>query len=275
MSAFKGKVAIVSGASRGVGRGIAQVLGEAGATVYVTGRSVRGKPTTEGLPGTIDETAELISQAGGVGIAVRCDHCIDSQVEALFERVEDEQEGRLDLLVNNVWGGYEQYEHSKFDAPFWEQPLWRWHGMFVAGLRAHFTASRLAAPLMIERGRGLIVNISYGNGGKFLGSVLYDVAKHAVDRLAMGMAFELREHGIAALSLYPGFVRTERVVAGYKGDMSVTESPQFTGRAVLALATDPSVIHKSGMAFSACELAREYGFTDIDGKRPAELRVQS
>lgn len=274
MSALKGKVAIVTGASRGVGRGIAQVLGEAAATVYVTGRSVRGRPTTEGLPGTIDETAELVEAAGGVGVPVRCDHTVDSQVESLFQRVLDEQ-GRLDLLVNNAWGGYEQYDDAKFDLPFWEQPLWRWHGMFRAGLRTHFTASRLAARAMIERERGLILNISFGDGGKFLGSVLYDVAKNAVDRLTMGMGFELRNHGIPVLSLYPGFVRTERVMAGYRGDLSVTQSPQYTGRAVVALATDPCVIHKSGMAFSVAELAREYEFTDIDGKQHASVRLDS
>ncbi len=272
MPRLKGKVAVVTGASRGVGRGIAQELGEAGATVYVTGRSVRGGQTTDDLPGTIEETAELVGQAGGIGIAVRCDHTVDDQVEALFERVKGEQ-AHLDVLVNNVWGGYEKYGSAPFDAPFWEQPLWRWHGMFDAGVRAHYTTSRLAAPLMIAQGRGLIVNISFGDRQKYLSSLIYDVSKSAVDRLAMGMAHELREYNIAALSLYPGFTRTERVMAGYTGDLSVTESPRYTGRAVVALAADPDVLQKSGRAFPVGELAREYGFTDVDGRQPAPSRV--
>jgi len=273
MDELKGKISLVTGASRGVGRGIALALGEAGATVYVTGRSVRGGPTTDGLPGTIEETAELVDEAGGTGVPVCCDHTEDDQVAAVFERIGSEQ-GKLDLLVNNVWGGYERYHGETFDGPFWEQPLWRWQGMFDAGLRAAFTASRLAAPLMIERRRGLIVNISFGDRGKYLGTVMYDVAKHAVDRLAMGMAFELREYDVTALALYPGYVRTERVLEHYNVKMDVTQSPQFTGRAVVALAADPCVIYKSGMTFSVSELAGEYGFTDVDGRRPRACRLE-
>lgn len=273
MDELKGKVALVTGASRGVGRGVAQALGEAGAIVYVTGRSVRGGPTTDGLPGTIEETAELVNDGGGEGIAVLCDHTVDDQVGRLFTRIKGER-GKLDLVVNNAWGGYERYNGETFDAPFWEQPLWRWSGMFDAGLRAAYAVSRLAAPLMIERGRGLIVNISFGDRGKYLGTVVYDVAKHAVDRLAMGMAFELRDHGITALSLYPGYVRTERVLKHYDVKIGATQSPQYTGRAVVALAADPWVIYKSGMAFSVSELAEEYGFTDIDGRRPRPCRLE-
>src|SRR5436309_7480786 len=150
MTALRGRVAVVTGASRGVGRGIALALGEAGAVVYVTGRSEDGK-TTEGLPGTIRETAEAVTQRGGQGIAVRCDHTADAEVEALFARVSREK-GRLDLLVNNVWGGYEGHDWSRFGAPFWEQPVRHWSGMFEAGVRAHLVASRLAVPLLLSTG---------------------------------------------------------------------------------------------------------------------------
>jgi NAD(P)-dependent dehydrogenase (short-subunit alcohol dehydrogenase family) len=267
---LQGTIALVTGASRGVGRGIAGVLGEAGATVYVTGRSVRGAATTEDLPGTIDETAELVTAGGGTGIPVRCDHTVDAEVAALFERVRQEQ-GRLDLLVNNVWGGYEHYDTHRFDGPFWEQPLWYWEGMFGAGVRAHYLASRFAASLMLPHGRGLIINISSGDGQKYRGNLLYDVAKTAVDRLAVGIAHELRSSGIAALSLYPGFVRTERVMAVHAAhpfDLSTTETPVYTGRAVAALAADAEVMRWSGQVVKVGELARVYGFTDQDGTQP-------
>jgi NAD(P)-dependent dehydrogenase (short-subunit alcohol dehydrogenase family) len=164
------KVAVVTGASRGIGRGIALVLGEAAATVYVTGRSMRGS-TTENLAGSIDETMEAANARGGLVIQVRCDHTVDADVEALFRRVREEQ-GGLDLLVNNVWGGYEQYEFDRFTMPFWEQPLLHWHGMFEAGLRAHLVASRLAAPLMIAESSGLIVNTVAWDRDLYLGQSL-------------------------------------------------------------------------------------------------------
>src|SRR5213595_1631184 len=190
MAALRGKVAVVTGASRGVGKGIALALGEAAATVYVTGRSVDAG-TTEGLPGTIRETADAVTHRGGQGIAVRCDHTADAEVEALFARVKREQ-GRLDLLVNNAWGGYEQHDLSRFVAPFWEQPLRHWSGMFEAGVRAHLVASRLAVPLMFSAGRGLIVHTTAWDRDKYLGNLFYDVAKAAVNRMAFGMARELR-----------------------------------------------------------------------------------
>ena len=167
MQRLSGKVALVTGASRGAGRGIAQVLGEEGATVYVTGRSVRDGSVTEGRTGSIDQTAEMVTARGGVGIPVRCDHTVDAEVEALFEQIEQVQ-GRLDLLVNNVWGGYERYRDADFDAAFWQQPLWRWDRMFDAGVRAHYLASRLAAPLMIAQRSGLVVNTTFWDRGKCL-----------------------------------------------------------------------------------------------------------
>jgi NAD(P)-dependent dehydrogenase (short-subunit alcohol dehydrogenase family) len=269
------RVAVVTGASRGAGRAIAAVLGERGATVYLTARSVRGGATTEGLPGTVEEAAEEVSARGGVGIPVRTDHTDDAQVRSLFTRVAAEQ-GRLDLLVNNVWGGYEGYLDAAFDAPFWEQPLARWERMFVAGVRAHFTASALAAPLMLPRRGGLIVSTVAWAFGRFTGNVMYDTAKAAIIRMMFGMAQELRPHGVAAVALAPGFMRTERVLGVHAVspfDLSGTETPEYLGRAVAALAGDPRVMEKSGLVLTAGELAREYGFTDLDGGQPEPFRM--
>ena len=270
-----GKVAVVTGASRGGGRAIALALGEAGATVYVTGRSTRAAGTTERLPGTVDETAEGVTAGGGVGIPVRVDHTVDAEVEALFARVREEQ-GRLDLLVNNAWGGYEGYDGRTFDAPFWEQPTARWEAMFTAGVRTHFVAARLAAPSMIAQGAGLIVGTVAWAFGAYTGNLYYDVAKAAVIRMAFGMAEELRPHGVAAVAVAPGFMRTERVLAAHAAapfDLSGTESPAYLGRAIAALAADPDVIERSGRLLTAGELARAYGFTDVDGRQPEPFRL--
>lgn len=273
---LQGKVAIVTGASRGAGRAIAITLGEEGATVYVTGRSTSSGPTTEGLPGTIQETSAAVTERGGTGIPIRCDHTRDEEVEALFQRVRADQD-RLDILVNNVWGGYENHSGDAFTDPFWEQPPELWERMFVAGLRAHFMASRLAAPIMIPRRTGIIINIVAWAFGEYLGNLYYDVAKAATIRMAYGMAQELRPHEITAVALAPGFMRTERVLRAYEErpfDLSATESPEYLARAVAALAADEHVIHRSGSILTAGELAREYGFTDIDGRRPGPFRIE-
>jgi NAD(P)-dependent dehydrogenase (short-subunit alcohol dehydrogenase family) len=275
MPTLTNTVAVVTGASRGVGRAIAQVLGEAGATVYVTGRSSRAGARTENLSGTVEETAEEVTAHGGTGIGVRCDHTVDVEVEALFARVRQEQ-GRLDLLVNNAWGGYEQWDGAAFTLPFWEQPLRRWEGMFTAGVRAQLVASRFAAPLLIERGSGLIVSTIAWAYGEYLGNLFYDVAKAAIVRMVFGMARELRPHGVAAAALAPGFMRTERVMAEHAKspfDLSVTESPTYTGRAVAALAADREIMVKSGQVLTVGDLAREYGFTDVDGRQPPAFRI--
>ena len=267
-------VAVVTGATRGVGKGIALGLGEAGATVYVTGRTTTPGAAPGGLPGTIHETADEVSRLGGEGIAVRCDHSDDGDVAAVFRRVGDEQ-GRLDVLVNNVWGGYERfYDGSELDhGPFWEQPLKLWDSMHRIGVRAHYVASVHAAPMMVERRRGLIVNVSSYAAQTFIPPVAYGVAHAAIDRIAADMAQELREFGVAALSLYPGLVRTEAVLeAAQFFDLSNSESPQFVGRAVAALASDPGVMRRSGGWYFAAELAEEYGFTDVDGSGPRSLR---
>jgi NAD(P)-dependent dehydrogenase (short-subunit alcohol dehydrogenase family) len=273
MGGLSGQVALVTGASRGAGLGIAQELGAAGATVYVTGRSTRSGATTEGLPGTVEAAAEAVTARGGRGIAVACDHTDDAQVAELFARVSREQ-GRLDVLVNNVWGGYERYDGDAFARPFWEQPLAeRWQGMFVAGLRAHLVASQMGARLMLPARRGLIVSTIAWEREKYLGALPYDVAKHAIARAIWGMARELRRHGVAAIALAPGFMRTERVLAalGKPADdpdlLAQTESPAYAGRAVVALAGDPELLARSGRAYRVGDLAAEFGFTDADGRQ--------
>jgi dehydrogenase/reductase SDR family protein 1 len=271
-----GSVALVTGASRGVGRGIALALGVAGATVYVTGRTTDADPPGE-LPGTIDATVRDVTSAGGRGIAVRCDHRDDAQVDAVFTRIAAEHH-HLDLLVNNVWGGYERMVEDgvfRFAEPFWQQPLTRWDSMFGAGVRAHYVASAFAARLMVPRGRGLIVNISFFAAQKYLSNVAYGVSKAATDRLTRDCAHELRAHGVAVVSLYPGLVRTESVMrAAEYLDLSNSESPEFVGRAVAALAADPDVLRRSGEVLIAAALAREYGFTDLDGRTPRPLSVE-
>lgn len=275
MSTLRDKIALVTGASRGVGKGVALGLAEAGATIYITGRTVGERSGVGGLPGTIHQTVEEVNQRGGHGIAVRCDHGDDGEVRALFARITADH-GRLDILVNNVWGGYEHFwDGAAFwtEKGFWTMPLSRWEAMFQAGVRAHYLCSALAAPLMIQERSGLIVNISFFAAQKDDSGVIYGVAKAADDRMAACMAHDLREHNVAAISLYPGLVRTESVLrAAEHFDLSNSESPQFVGRAVAALAADPDIMRKSGQVLVAAELAVEYGFVDIDGRQPTSLR---
>lgn len=266
MPSLQDKVAVVTGASRGIGLGIAHELGLAGATVYVTGRSRAGQETTDDLPGTIDAAARLVTEVGGKGVVVACDHTDDAAVEALAERIREET-GRVDLLVNNVWGGYEQYDVATWTLPVWEQPIWRWDKMWETGVRAHYTTSRALLPLM-QRG-GLIVNISAGDDGKYLGDVQYDVAKAAIDRLGFALAHKLRPLGIHALTVHPGFTRTERVVSMISPEeLPQTHAARFVGRAVVALATDPDIAERNGGVFKAGQLGLDYGFTDVDGSQP-------
>lgn len=285
-SSLKDCVAVVTGASRGAGRGIAQELGAAGATVYVTGRSTREQPAgtygqlmalsgLDTLPGSIDETAEEVTRMGGRGIAVRCDHTREKEVAALFARVEREA-GRVDLLVNNAWGGHETF-NGVFEAPFWEHPLSNWDSMLDRGVRNHLLASRFAAPMMVRRRRGLIVTTTFWDRDRYLrGNLFYDLAKASMMRLAFGMAQELRPHGVASLAVSPGWMRTEFVLAGHKTDeahwheqpaLARTESPRYLGRAVVALARDAGVLDKSGSVHRVADLAREHGFTDVDGRQ--------
>jgi NAD(P)-dependent dehydrogenase (short-subunit alcohol dehydrogenase family) len=276
-------IALVTGASRGAGRGIARELGTAGATVYLSGRAIDGAPRRDGAPGTIDQTAREVTACGGHGIAVRCDHTVDSDVAALFDRIRNDH-GRLDLLVNNVWGGYETMSGPLPRVPFWEQSLAQWDGMFTAGVRAYLTASRLAVPLMLPQGRGLIVTTTANLAVlPYLRNIFYDLAKHAVARLTWAMAEELREHRIAAIAVAPGFMRTERVVEAFRraGAMEALDGPggpkettAYVGRAVVALTNDPQIIRKSGQLLEVGALAQEYGFTDQDGTQPQPFRIK-
>ena len=273
---LKDHIALVTGASRGVGKGVALGLGEAGATVYVTGRTVDAGTGPMGLPGTIHETADEINTLGGTGIAVQCDHTDDRQVEAVFEQIDREQ-GKIDLLVNNAWGGYENmFEHNEFTwpHPFWMQPLWRWDAMFQAGVRAQYVASVLASKRMVGQNKGLIANLSFWAAQKRIGNVAYSVAKAATDRMTFFMAEELRESHVAVISVYPGLVRTENVMrAAAFLDLSNSESPQFIGRAIATLASDPEVMKRTGTICIAAWVAQEYGFNDIDGKTPRPLSI--
>jgi NAD(P)-dependent dehydrogenase (short-subunit alcohol dehydrogenase family) len=257
MPDLSNQVALVTGASRGVGRGVALGLAHAGATVFATGRSIAQQSPEPGVT------------------AIVCDHTDDDAVAKVFRRIDDEH-GRLDILVNVAWGGYERMvEDGRFTwaAPFWEQPAWRWEAMVTAGVRAAFVASQQAARRMVPARRGLIVHVSSWAAQKFAGNVVYGLAKAATDRMAIDMAQQLKTHGVAVVSLYPGLVRTEAVLAAGVFDLSNSESPEFIGRAVAALAGDPDVVRRSGSVLVAAALADEYHFTDIDGRRPRPLTL--
>ena len=263
---LEGTVALVTGASRGGGKGIALVLGEQGATVYVTGRSVRGEPTTLSRPGTIDDTADEIRARGGDAVPLRCDHADDEQVRAVFDRISDEQ-GRLDLLVNNAWSGYEIGPDPSL--PFWEIEWRHWDLMFTGGLRATAFASRLAAPMMVRSRRGLIVNITWVLDRPH-GHAFYEVVKNGTNKLTEQLAEDLGPHGVTCLAVSPGFMRLERMQLSPE-EAAMTESAEFAGRAIAALAADPDVMTKSGRVFTTPALAKEYGFTDVDGSQQSEF----
>jgi NAD(P)-dependent dehydrogenase (short-subunit alcohol dehydrogenase family) len=254
---MKDTVAVVTGASRGVGRGIAAELSAMGATVYATGRTIQQAT----LPASVHR--------------VTLDHRDDDSVDALFARVESER-GKLDILVNSVWGGYERMvEGGQFTWPwpFWQQPRWRWTAMLDTGVRAALIASQNAAKRMVQEGRGLIVNVSHWAAQKHLGNTIYGVSKAATDKLTADMAAELLAHRVAVVSLYPGLVRTETVLAAGVFDLSNSESPEYQGRAVAALYNDPSLLKRTGRVVASAALGAELGFDDIDGKRQKPLTL--
>jgi NAD(P)-dependent dehydrogenase (short-subunit alcohol dehydrogenase family) len=277
MSSLAGKVAVVTGASRGIGKGIALALGAEGATVYVTGRTVA--PGSHPLPGTVGQTAAEVDRRGGKGIAVQVDHAADEQVAALFTRVRDEQ-GRLDILVNNAFALPEDLTEPR---PFWERPLSDWE-MVDVGVRSNFVAARHAAKIMVAQGCGLIVAISGYVGVTYTYGVVFGTCKSAVDRMARDMAIELQPHGVASLSLWQGLTLTERALRNLERDpamrkLTVTNpvigcSPEFPGRVIAALATDPELMKLSGGTFITAELAEDYAITDIDGRVIPSLRAE-
>jgi NAD(P)-dependent dehydrogenase (short-subunit alcohol dehydrogenase family) len=282
---LEGKVALVAGATRGAGRGIAVELGAAGATVYVTGRSTRGHPSEYARPETIEETAELVSALGGKGIAVQVDHLISEDVRKLVDRIRAEQ-GRLDILVNDIWGGEKLFEWNK---PVWEHDLTNGLRMLRLGIDTHLITAHYALPLLIERSGGLLVEVTDGtaeyNADHYRLSPFYDLAKVSVTRMAWAHAKDLAAHGATSVSLTPGWLRSEMMLEAYgvKEDnwrdatakvphFAISETPRFVGRAVAALAADPERSRWNGQSLSSGGLAQVYGFTDLDGSRPDAWR---
>lgn len=285
MGTLGGKVALVAGGTRGAGRGIAVELGGAGAVVFVSGRTTRGRPSEVGRPETIEETAELVTAAGGTGIAVPCDHLERDQVRELVARI-DRDYGRLDILVNDIWGA----EHLfSWTAPVWEHDLDDGLRLLRLAVDTHVLTSHYALPLVIRRPGGLVVEVTDGtaeyNAANYRVSYFYDLAKTAVIRMAYAQAQELRAYGGTAVALTPGWLRSEAMLDGFgvteatwrdalaaQPHFCISESPRYVGRAVAALAADPDVRRWTGRSLSSGGLARVYGFTDVDGSRPDAWR---
>src|SRR3954447_8039853 len=274
---LQGRVAVVAGGTRGAGRGIAVELGRAGATVYVTGRSTTDAPSELGRGETIQGTAQLVDAAGGTGIAVRCDHARIADVDALRARIEREG-GRLDLLVNDIWGGDSLVD---WGSPFWEHDLESGLYAWRNAVETHLITSHRLAPLLVARGSGLVIEVTDGDSDRYRGSLFYDLAKASAIRLALGQSCELAPRGVTAVSLTPGFLRSEAMLDHFGVDeqhwregvaqdphFALSETPAYVGRAVAALAADPEVARWNGQALSSWRLAREYGFRDDDGSQP-------
>ncbi len=275
MKSLAGKVAVVTGASRGIGKGIALALAEEGATVYVTGRTVR--PDAAALPGTVGETAAEVDRRGGKGVAVQVDHANDEQVAALFAQVAREQ-GRLDILVNNAIAIPKELTQP---GPFWDKPISNWE-MIDVGLRSNYVAAWHAARIMTPQKSGLIVALSGYVGVTYTYNVIFGTCKSGTDRMARDMAIELKPHNVASISLWQGFTYTERArenlktVPGMASQLNsaVGTSVEFPGRIIAALARDPAVMKRTGGTFIAAELAQEYGITDVDGRVIPSLRAE-
>lgn len=278
MSELGSGVALVAGATRGAGRAIAIELASAGLKVYVTGRSTRDVRSNMNRPETIEETVQMITARGGRAVAIQVDHTRVDQVAKLVQQIERDNDGRIDLLINDVWGGD---PFTVWGKPFWEQDLQIGLSMLNNAVTSHLITSHAVVPLMVRRGQGLVIEITDGVTDNWRGSFFYDLAKAAVNRLALGQAAELKPHGITALALSPGFLRSEAMLDHFgvsesnwrdaipkNQDFAVSETPYFIGRAVVALAQDPHVSARAGEVLATWNLAREYGFTDVDGTQP-------
>lgn len=276
---LSGRVCLVAGASRGLGRGIARALGEAGATVVVTGRSSEAGPRTDHRPETFEDTAREVEAAGGKGHPYRCDHTQEREVDQLVSWCL-RRFGRLDGVVDAVWGGNEGYDGerypdgSAFGAPFWRRPVARLGQSFESGVYAQLLLARAVAPAMVQARKGLIVTVGFDTSDGYLGDVVYDLAQAAMNRLTLAMGQELKPFGVTALGLSPGRVATERVRdAGLATE--AFETPAYAGRAVAALLADPAVARHAGQVLSVADLAHEHGFTDRDGSRPERFVPQA
>lgn len=275
---LQGTVALVTGATRGCGRGMAVELGAAGATVYVTGRSTRGGRSPMDRPETIEDTADRVTAAGGVGIPVCCDHTAIAEVNALARRIQSEQDGQLDVLVDDVWGGDPLVQ---WGALFWEHDIGRALAAVRNGVDSHLITAHRLLPLLVARGHGLVVEITDGDTDYYMGCLPYDLVKSSMRRLGHVLAEELRPHGVTALALTPGFLRSEAMLENFgvteenwrdatatDRHFGISETPHYIGRAVVALAGDPDVARWAGRSTSTWELMRTYGFTDLDGSQP-------
>ncbi|KPF65857.1 short-chain dehydrogenase [Bosea sp. AAP35] len=276
--ALAGRICLVAGASRGLGRGIARALGEAGATVIVTGRSSEAGPRTDQRPETFEDTAREVEAAGGKGHPYRCDHTQEREVDQLVSWCL-RRFGRLDAVVDAVWGGNEGYDGerypdgSAFGAPFWRRPVARLGQSFETSVYAQLLLARAVAPAMVQARQGLIVTVSFDTAGGYLGDVVYDLAQGSMNRLTLAMGHELKPFGVTALGLSPGRVATERVRdAGLATE--AFETPAYAGRAVAALLADPDVARHAGQVLHVADLAQSYGFTDRDGRRPERFVPQ-
>ncbi|GGD57741.1 SDR family oxidoreductase [Paenibacillus nasutitermitis] len=272
------RIAVVAGSTRGAGRAIAVTLGAAGATVYCTGRSMRGNPSDINRQETIEETAEMVTAAGGKGIPVRVDHTVEEEVKNLFAQIREEQQGRLDILVNDIWGGEKLFE---WNTPFWEHSLPNGLLMQDRAVRAHMITSYYAAPLMAARKSGLIIEVTDGIGYGYRVNLYYSLAKISAIHLAAAMAEELRPFNVTALAVTPGFLRSEQMLDHFgvqeenwrdavkqEPHYAESETPYLLGRGIAALAADPHVMDKSGKTLGSWHLSDEYGFTDVDGRKP-------
>ena len=278
MESLKGAIALVAGATRGAGRAIAIELAAAGAIVYVTGRSTRTERSTMDRPETIDETAELITKAGGKAVPIRVDHAVPEEVARLVEKIAGENEGRIDILVNDIWGGDPL---AQWGVPFWQHNLEGGLSLVRNAVDTHIITSWYVSSWMVKRKRGLIFEVTDGITSGYRGSLFYDLAKASVNRLAMAQAAELKAHNVAVMAVSPGFLRSEAMLDHFgvtdatwrdaiakDPHFAESETPHFIGRAMVALASDPNIMTKSGTAVATWNLAKEYGFRDLDGSQP-------